>query len=269
MQRTKSELGPLQTQLMGWIQMTGRETLTTLEIVENLRLKPNRASELVDRMASAGLATQLRRGLYLFPDRIPLGGKWQPMLEKAVWYYLTDKGAQWQETGLGAFNHYGLSQQISNTATIYNDKVSQTRSFGELKVTFVKVSSGRLGAVSLLKTSDEGIVRRIGTLPRVVMDAVYDYSRFGSLPDSFAWIAERKDDTKFVSEIVRVGLKYGNISTLRRIGWLLSKLGVNKRFLTPLLKRVPETSSLIPVDPSRHKTGKSNLEWGVVENYPL
>jgi len=129
MQAKKIVLGPIATRLMAFVQMTGKDVISTSEIATKLRITPLNASKLVYRLSSDSLAIQLKKGLYLFPEKLPPGGRWQPMLEKVVWYYLKEKEAKWQETGLGVFNYYGLSEQISNTATIYNDKVSQVRKF--------------------------------------------------------------------------------------------------------------------------------------------
>jgi hypothetical protein len=51
------------------------------------------------------------------------------------------------------------------------------------------------------------------------MDAVYDWSRFNSLPRGYEWIKEEiKNEPKLASELIEATAKYGNMATIRRIG---------------------------------------------------
>ena len=55
-----------------------------------------------------------------------------------------------------------------------------------------------------------------------MVDAVYDWSRFNSLPQGYDWIrAELARDPAVASEMARVALRHGNVSTLRRLARLL------------------------------------------------
>lgn len=268
MQPRKMEYGPLEAKLLGWVQMTGRQAVLTRQVSEVLRIPPVRASGLLDRMARSGIATQLMRGFYLLPEELPTGGQWQPPVELAVWYYLEEKGARWQETGLAAFNFHGLSEQVANVLTVYNDKVSERREFGRLEALFIKVGAPRLGStVEVPLESGRKELRRIGTLARVVFDAVYDYNRFGTLPKAYEWISQRRNDVTFLRELVGCAIKYGNVATRRRLGWFMEKTGASARTTSPLRKSLSPTSSLIPADPIKPARGQVCREWGVLDNY--
>ena len=263
-------LGPLESALLAWSQMLARTRVRTNEVAETLGIGPKRASELLDRMARDGRAIQLQRGLYLLPEKLPPGGRWQPPATAALWHFLEAKGAVWQETGPNAFNHYGLSEQISNETFAYNDKVSGRRRFGRLPVTLIKVSRERLGHAAVVKIGQERIERRrIGTLPRVVFDAVYDYKRFGTLPMAYDWIRQRRDSEKFLIGLINCCTKYGNVTTARRVGWLLDSLEVDNATLRPLSRMATDTTAFIPLDPYRPGRGSRNRRWGVVDNRAL
>jgi hypothetical protein len=70
-----------------------------------------------------------------------------------------------------------------------------------------------------------------------------------------------------VNELIRVALRYGNISTLRRIGKLLALEGVAKPYLRRLAQRLKPSSALIPWVPTLPKRGATDRQWGVVVNY--
>jgi len=259
-----------EAQLLAWAQMrelrcVGRETLQ-----QALRLSSTEASKLLARMNRRGLIVQLQRGLYLLPAKLPPGGRWQPQAETALYYYLQHKEACWQETGPGAFQWHGLSEQMANVLTVYNDCVSDTRRFGKQEVRLIKVPANRLGHARILSLKgEEPVERRIGSLARVVFDAVYDHSRFGTLPRAYQWIGERAKEAGFVDELVACALEHGNVATCRRIGWVLDTSGCTGalgRATNRLAKTLRSTQSAIAVDPTRPARGKINRKWGVVEN---
>jgi len=260
-------IGPLESRLFGWSQMVERTRVRTAEVAEVLRISRKRASELLDRMARDGRAIQLQRGLYLLPEKLPPGGRWQPPAAVALWHFLDAKGAVWQETGPNAFNYHGLSEQLSNETYVYNDKVSGRRRFGQLPVTLIKVSRERLGHAAVVKIEQDRVERRrIGTMPRVIFDAVYDYKRFGTLPLAYDWICQRQHDQKFMSGLISCCNKYGNIATARRVGSILDALEVDDKFLHPLTRMLAKSSAYIPLDPYRPAKGSRDQRWGVVDN---
>lgn len=93
------------------------------------------------------------------------------------------------------------------------------------------------------------------------------WSRFNSLPQGYDWIrAELANDQAVASEIVRVAQRYGNVSTLRRLGWLLEREGAEPAVLRSLERRLSPTSALIPCVPTLPKRGTVDRRWGVVVN---
>jgi predicted transcriptional regulator of viral defense system len=102
---------------------------------------------------------------------------------------------------------------------------------------------------------------------RTLVDAVYDWSRFNSLPRGYSWIrrelAKKRVDA---AQLIATTLKYGDKGTIRRVGALLEREGIEARLLRKLEKAVPKTSSLIPWIPTLPKRGTVDRRWGVVIN---
>jgi predicted transcriptional regulator of viral defense system len=100
-----------------------------------------------------------------------------------------------------------------------------------------------------------------------LLDAVYDWSRFNTLPRAYEWVRkELKARRVKPAEIIFVTLKYGDIGTIRRIGALLEREGVANPLLKKLEKALPQTTSPIPWIPTNPKRGTVNRRWGVVIN---
>lgn len=260
-------LTPLEGKLMAWAQMREVHCADSDQIRTELRLTPRISRDVLDKMNQRGLIVQLQRGLYLFPQKLPPGGSWQPSPELAICYYLSYKKADWQETGPSVFQYHGLSEQLANRSYVYNDKVSGSKTFGNLQVQFIKVPASRLGHFEEFDLPEDRMAfRRMGTPARVVFDAIYDYNRFGSIVRAYSWIRERIEAPSFVKELVECAIEHGNVASRRRIGWALEFYGTEKKLWKPLRNRLNTTRSYIPVDPGKPSRGKINNAWGVLNN---
>jgi len=71
-----------------------------------------------------------------------------------------------------------------------------------------------------------------------------------------------------VGKLVDVSIKYGNTISQKRIGWILDQLKVSKRIISPLQKKVSDTSFLTPLNPKNRKSSV-NKKWNVIENVKL
>ena len=116
------------------------------------------------------------------------------------------------------------------------------------------------------------ILRLVLTLPdladfRTLMDAVYDWSRFNSLPRGFSWIRQAvEDDSGIPSELAETTIKYGNQATIRRIGYLLETLSEPSSLLDLFQQHLTASKSLIPWIPGKPARGTVNRTWGVIVN---
>ncbi|MCI0614913.1 hypothetical protein L0244_18125, partial [bacterium] len=102
---------------------------------------------------------------------------------------------------------------------------------------------------------------------RSLIDAVYDWARFNTLPQAYTWIQKELDSKRVrASDIVEMTLRYGDKGTIRRIGVLLERKGVKENLLKKLERKLTPSSSFIPWIPTKPKRGKINQKWGVVIN---
>lgn len=260
MQPTAPQFGPLETRLMTWAQMGGIERATSGEISKALRLGDTQCGKLLDRMNRKGGIVQLQRGLYLIPAKLPPGGKWTPAPQVILRHLFEAKKGDWQETGASAFHFHRLSEQVPNTTTVYNTLFSRRHKIAGLGFEMIKVTPSRMGSVM----ETEG--RRVGTLGRVVMDAVFDSSRFGTLPRAYGWISERRGDEAFLDELTDSAIRYGDGPARRRIGCVLDLLGAGGERLAKLQKSTPPFRSFIPLVAADTRQGTTNKEWGIILN---
>jgi predicted transcriptional regulator of viral defense system len=262
----KRSLGNLERQLFAYVQMRNIKTLKTGDLCAALGISPVQERKLYSRLAQAGMIAQVRRGLYLIPQRLPLGGKWTPDEILALNTLLNDKNGRYQICGPSAFNRYGFDEQIPVRVFAYNNRLSGDDTVGSIALTLIKVADERLGDVDQVKTAD-GEIGFYSSRPRALLDAVYDWSRFNSLPRAYRWIQnELASKCVLPKELVEVTLKYGDVGTIRRMGYFLEKIGIQDRLLSRLRRRLKPTTAFIRLNPNQPKRGTVDYPWGILDN---
>jgi predicted transcriptional regulator of viral defense system len=259
-------LGNLESQLFAYVQMRRQQTVRNGELSSRLGISLQQERELLSRLSRRKLIARVRRGLYLVPPRLPPGGKWSPSEFLALTTLIEDRDGQYQICGPSAFYRYGWINQIPNRLYAYNNCISGERQIGTVNMTLIKVTKERMGETDTFQIP-EGIDVVYCSRVRALMDAVYDWSRFNSLPSAYDWIrAEMAHDRKTAAELVRVALRYANVSTLRRIGKLLELEGYKESLLRKLESALTSTSAFIPWVPTLPKRGTLDRRWGIIFN---
>ena len=252
--------------LLAYTQMRGWPTVRTGDLRKPLRLGADQERKLFSRLARAGMIARVWRGLYLVPPRLPLGGKWSPDEGLALATLMAARGGRYQICGVNAFNRYGFDEQMPNRVYAYNNRLSGDRRIGSVQFTLIKVADTRLGVTEQTASSD-GPPAIYSSRARSLVDAVYDWSRFGSLPRGYSWIRTELEAKRVkAADLVDLTLRYGDRGTIRRIGALLEREGVAENLLRKLERALPATSSPIPLIPRRAKRGPVERRWGVVWN---
>jgi predicted transcriptional regulator of viral defense system len=260
------KLGQIESSALAYVQMRNLRTIATGHLANALHLSIKQERELLSRMARSGVIANVRKGLYLFPSKLPLGGVWTPDDATAIGALMTDRQAVYQITGPSAFNHYGYDEQIPSRTTLYNDALSGERTIGKVNLTLIKVNRDRLGGTERIALrSGETLI--YSSRVRTLVDAVYDWSRFDSLPRAYGWI---RDDLKAgritANDLAKATIRYGNMGTLRRIGAWLQLMNADKRVLNRLGRAMTPSTAKIPLVPGSPTRGELLLPWGVVVN---
>ena len=262
----KTKLGKFEMQLLAYAQLRKKEFISSGEIASALDINAEQEWKLLNRMTTSGLIIRLKRGVYLVPSRMPAGGRWT-----VSGYYILSKlmeviKGRYQISGPSAFNFYGFDDQVPNRIYVYNDRIFGEKEIGGTDFVFIKTDIKRLGSTKSLKTPD-GIDAVMATKTRALVDAVYDWSRYNTLPRAYGWIAEMlKKDPAIVEDLIGDTLQYGNKGTVKRIGYLLAQLGIAADRLLEMKQKLGHAKSLIPWIAGQAAKGSVNKEWGLIVN---
>jgi predicted transcriptional regulator of viral defense system len=139
------------------------------------------------------------------------------------------------------------------------------KTIGGISYQLIKVARARLGDAEFLTITD-GVKIPFASPGRALLDAFYDWSRFGTIPKAFEWVKGRIDDHHLIGSLIKATMRFGNVGTIRRVGYVLAASGVEENDLRPLRKRLKMTKSYPPLIPSSPKRGHIDLTWGLVIN---
>lgn len=266
MKQSGPELGNLASRFFAFVQLKKKDVIRTGELVQVLGITEAQERDLLRRLSKSGWIVRLKRGIYLIPSRIPASGKYGPGAALILQELMKQENGKYQICGPTAFNFYGLDDQIPNVTYVYNNCISGSRTIGSLAFQFIRVAEKRLGATMAVNTG-EGVEVIYSSKERSLMDAVYDWSRFNTLPRGYGWIKqETRKDSKLSLKLVELTAKYGNQATVRRIGYLLDSLPKNSKVGNQLQRQLSNSRALIPWIPGRSARGKVNRKWGVIVN---
>jgi predicted transcriptional regulator of viral defense system len=148
---------------------------------------------------------------------------------------------------------------------VYNNKISGTRSIAERSFVFIKVEERRLGSVEQVNTVSGSALVYSSKL-RSLVDAVYDWWRFQSLPRAYRWIQETCTDKNTADELIDLTIRYGNQSTIRRIGFIIERRTGIETNLDKLITSLTSERSLRPLVPGGDARGKTDTKWGIIQN---
>lgn len=210
----KKSLGNQEAQFFAYVQMRNQRVVRSGDLVKSvLRLDEDQERKLLSRLYRGGLIARVRQGLYLVPPQLPLGGAWTPSEALALNTLLADKQGRYQICGPNAFNRYGFDEQIPVRASAYNNRISGNCTIGSVQLILIEVADERLGDTEDVKLPD-GEIEVYSSRIRTLVDAVYDWSRFNTLPRAYEWI-RRELKTKRINpaELIKSTLRFGDTGT--------------------------------------------------------
>ncbi len=260
-----SSLGNLGSKFFALMQMRRQEIVTLGELQSLLGISARQEHTLLKRLTQNGFIIRIKRGIYLVPEKIPSGGYWQPNEYYVVAQYMKIINATYYIGGMTAFNHYGLTTQIPNEITIYNDKISGLKNIGNLSLIMIKIPKYRIEGTIQIPQKNDNVVN-MASLARTIIDAIQDWKKYATIPEAYDWLKEQSHDIKFTKELINLTCKFSNKATIRRIGYRLELYGASTSITKKLHKSLTSSKGWVRLDPNGNFHGKINEKWRIIDN---
>jgi len=214
--------------------------------------------QLVYGLKQKGVLTAIKRGIYLFTslDSIASGSRINEFLIPAVYF---PKGNYY--IGYSTmFNYYGLTDQLFQVVYVLNATLCREKLICGVTYKFVKTSKERLYGCDRIVVENTEVM--VSSKERTLVDLIYFNKPVGGLTPAAAILKEIvRRKACDLNKLVKYAARFPNVSTRKRIGFLLDGLGVSKLILSPLAKSV-EKSAISSWGASRK--GPINKTWRII-----
>ena len=260
-----ASLGKLGTQFFALMQMNAQEILYLGELQQKLGINATQEKNLLSILHKKGFIIRLKRGIYLIPKKIPPGGYWQPGSYYIINQFMKIMEASYYIGGINAMHHHGLTEQVPNTVTVYNDKISGKRNLGSLTVFFIKIKQKYICELDQF-IIPQGDTISFSNLTHTLVDAIKYWKKYNAINTTYNYIKNKRNNHSFLKSLIRTTMKCANTGTKRRIGCYIYKHTQNETLTTSLLKSLASTKSWIPLLPNLEPRGKTISKWGIIDN---
>ena len=228
--------------------------------------------ELLLQLVKSGWLIRIKRGTYAWTGSLPGGNQVHPLVV-ATRLVLPSAIAFWS-----AMSHHGLTEQVPQAISCCTPKKVVTPS---MRRTITRKNGGRhaweIGGIRYEYTTikpehffgvEEVWIDQSFRVPttdreRTVLDLFAHPHMFGGMGEAIAVLTEHIDalDT---DKLVSYAVRYAKSSVARRLGWTMSRVGIDDDVLKPLLTMI--TTGFRPLDPTRPRQGPCDPVWRVQDN---
>ncbi|MCM8789657.1 MAG: hypothetical protein NC916_01360 [Candidatus Omnitrophica bacterium] len=257
---TFKALGPIETNIVARLTYE-KKTIVTVEDLDQLfNLSPDDRKQVVFRLKKKKIFTPIKRGAYVFSplEAGPEGRGVDELLIPPLFFPRKNYYVGYSTI----FNYYGFTEQLFQTVYVLNTSMRMERVICGISYKFIRVPDNRMFGLETIKVKDRDV--NISSKERTLIDLLYFNKPVGGITSAIAIftqvIKEGKCDTK---KLVEYAARFPNITTRKRIGLILEKIGSSGDMLKPLIKSVEKTavSSL-----NGSRKGVLNKKWRAIVN---
>ncbi len=247
----------------------------TLEQVSSLpdhqQLKPQQIRKLISKLAQSGWIEILKRGTYAVKSTLYSGDIPPFAIAKALvhpmaishWSALAHHGFSTQNpTMIQASTPVKVVTPEMRKGKAYRPRGRATWRAFDLEFEFIYVKEERFWGFQKLWVNSWSQVD-ITDRERTVLDLIVRPELFGGIRAA-SEIMEGTLPKIEISQLVTYAMRYGVGTVIKRLGWLLEKMGVDINQLLPL-QNYPVTG-IVLLDPNQPHSEKMDPSWQIIEN---
>ncbi|MCX5886205.1 MAG: hypothetical protein NT096_09905 [Proteobacteria bacterium] len=255
---TPKTLGPIETNIVARLTYE-KKTIVTVEDLDQLfNLSPADRKQVVFRLKKKKIFTPIKRGAYAFSplEAGPAGTGVDELLIPPLFFPKKNYYIGYSTM----FNYFGLTEQLFQTVYVLNTSMRMKRIMCGISYKFIRISENRMYGLETIKVKDADV--NISSKERTLIDLLYFNKPVGGINSAISIftqvVKEQKCDIK---KLIEYAARFPNITTRKRIGIILERIGVSDTALRPLIKSVQETS-ICSLHGSRK--GTVNKKWRAI-----
>ena len=253
-------LGPIETNIVARLTYEKKTIVTTDDLDQLFNLSSEDRKQIVFRLKKKKILSSIKRGAYAFSplEAGPEGTGVDELLIPPLFFPKKNYYVGYSTM----FNYYGFTEQLFQTVYVLNTTMRMEKIICGLSYKFVRVPENRIYGIEIIKVKDTDV--NISSKERTLIDLLYFNKPVGGIINAVEIFTEFAKNNKCdVKKLIEYADCFPNITTRKRIGLILERLGISDDMLKPLIKSVSKTavSSL-----NGTRKGALNKKWRVIVN---
>jgi len=246
------------------ISSLAREDKSIFTIDDARKHIPTNTKEVMYSLVRKKWVLPLQRGLYaIVPMDIGANGADSFILHSfVIASYLVEP---YYIGFWSALNHHGLTEQIPRTTFVATTKVKKRVDILNSEYYFVRLQRKKFFGMQQVEI--EGWVINISTKEKTTADCLDHPEHAGGIEEVARGIYFNEKDVD-IEQIFEHGRTMGNITILKRLGYILEKTGMMERY-HDLFTDFRPSKGYTALDPLSPRKGYYNSTWGLLINFDL
>lgn len=254
--------GPRETGVISRLSYENMTIITLEQFDQWFGFTPSLRKQIIFRLKRKGILTAIKRGVYFYSPLSsgPAGSRMNEFLVAPVFFPRGNYYIGYSTM----YNYYGFTDQIFQTMYILNTSLQREKVVGGVKFKMLRIAPRRMYGLTKIKVNDTTV--NASDRERTLVDLIYFSAPVGGQRKALAILEEQAINRKVsIGKLVIYAAKFPNVSTRKRIGYVLEKAGISSTRLQQLRKTVSKTS-FVPLLPSPSRKGTTNRKWMIIEN---
>lgn len=259
---TRQYMNPPEREVIARLSYEKTTILTKNQFKKLFNFSKSVTEKTLFRLKRKGILITIKRGVYFYSplESGPAGSRINEFLIPPIFFPKNGYYVGYSTM----YNYYGFTNQIFQTMYILNTSLQREKIIGNMRFNLVKISQKRMYGLIKIKIKNTEVI--VSDREKTLVDLFYFSDPVGGLKNAFDILKDQiKEREVNIDKLIKYTVRFPNISTKKRIGFVLEKAGISGRKIEPLCKILQKTS-FVALYPSKSRKGKINKKWMVIEN---
>jgi len=260
-QNVRQGLSRKESLLLSSLSGEGKKIFTLRDIRKELGCSYAYAKDIAKRLVRKKWTVGLRRGTYLI---VPLSAGANPRYTEHEFVIGAHLVSPYYIAYWSALNFYNFTEQTPFTVFIATTKRAKSRKILDVDYKFVTLNEKKFFGFSSTTIGGSSDRINISDREKTIADALDHPEYCGGIAEVAKCLWNAKDSVS-IDKVAEYGLKMGNATIIKRLGFLVESLDIESKEITEkfMTNISPGMSAL---DPTMPRKGRYNTRWNLLVN---
>lgn len=254
-------LGPVSSHLITELSQSKKNVFSFEEAAKILKTDNKQVKKLLHDLVKKGWLKRIEKGKYFL---VPLtADTTKPYTINQ--FLIASKLVHPYYIGFWSMlNYYGYTEQLVNTIFVVSPKKKKNLSLLGINYKFIKVLEKKMFGLTEIKVNDMAV--QVSDKEKTLLDCLDHPEYCGGITEVIKGIWNSREEIDSM-KILEYAKKMGNSAVIKRLGYLLEILEMDKKIPVRTLQKMIR-KGFSPLDPLLPQKGQYNSQWNLIVNIP-